>query len=158
MISELVTFVIPVRHPANAKDWTEEMRRLAQTVCSIAAQTDDRWRAVIVANREATLPPLPDRFSVEWVDFPPNAHHDRAGVDLETFDEAVRLDKGRRILAGLLGTRLGSYVMIVDDDDFVSQHLVAFVAQHPTQNGWYFNSNVRRSFGTTRSCGGGCST
>jgi hypothetical protein len=49
-------------------------------------------------------------------------------------------------------------VMIVDDDDFVSQHLVAFVAQHPTQNGWYFNSNVRRSFGTTRSCGGGCST
>ena len=133
----MLTFVIPVRHPANASDWNDHMRRLAQTARSIAAQTDDRWRAVVVANNEAELPPLPHGFSVARVDFPANERHDMNGAEIEAVYDAVRWDKGRRLLAGLLAAPPSTFVMFVDDDDLVSRHLVAFAAKHAGENGWY---------------------
>jgi hypothetical protein len=135
----MLTFVVPVRHPANAADWPELCRRLAQTAGSIAAQTDDRWQAVIVANHEAALPALPAGFSVVRVDFPPNPLQARGGEPLEVFYDAIRIDKGRRVLAGLLSVRPTGYVMSVDDDDFVSRELAAYVARHDGANGWYFD-------------------
>jgi hypothetical protein len=136
MSGALLTFVVPVRHPANALDWTEHMHRFAQTVRSISAQADDRWRAVVVANRGALLPPLPPRFSVERVDFPPNKHFPPR-TDPEEIYDAIRLDKGRRVLAGLLATRPTGHVMVTDDDDLVNRGLVGFVARHAGENGWY---------------------
>jgi glycosyltransferase involved in cell wall biosynthesis len=132
-----LTFVIPVRHPSNSSDWDEHTLRLAQTVRSIAAQTDARWRAVIVANDGATLPPLPPQFTVERVDFPPNTVYGRPDATQEELWESIRIDKGRRVLAGLIATRPDHHVMIVDDDDFVSNRLVAFAAQQPDANGWF---------------------
>ena len=35
-----ITFIIPVRHQANAKDWTRLKGNLQQTAISIAAQTN----------------------------------------------------------------------------------------------------------------------
>jgi hypothetical protein len=49
----------------------------------------------------------------------------------------MRLDKGRRVLAGILQADRTGYVMIVDDDDFVSCRLTSFVAGHFGENGWY---------------------
>jgi hypothetical protein len=57
--------------------------------------------------------------------------------DLETFRDACRLDKGRRVLAGMVQAQTSGHVMVVDDDDFVSCRLTAFVAGHPGANGWY---------------------
>ena len=42
-----LTFIIPLRHPENSPDWAALKRRLAQTVRSIAAQDDARWRAFV---------------------------------------------------------------------------------------------------------------
>jgi hypothetical protein len=53
------------------------------------------------------------------------------------FYDAVRLDKGRRILAGLLHAGRNGYVMVVDDDDLVSNRLADFVARHDGAPGWY---------------------
>lgn len=133
----ILTFIIPVRHQDNAKDWNALKQRLSSTVRSIAAQTDGRWKAIIVANHGADLPPLPERFEVEHVDFPPNPLHERGNADEETFYERFRIDKGRRVLAGMLHAGQMGHVMIVDDDDFVSNRLVAFVAEQPRANGWY---------------------
>jgi hypothetical protein len=91
----LVTFIIPVRHPDNARDWSRLKANLAQTVASISNQTSDDWRGIIVANEGADLPDLPERFCVERVTFPPNDMHERGKASIEAFRDAFRADKVR---------------------------------------------------------------
>jgi hypothetical protein len=131
-----ITFLIPVRHPANARDWSRLKANLAQTVASIAAQTHHDWRGVIIANEGSDLPALPPRFRVEWVRFAPNASHEKVGQSSEDFLDAFRIDKGRRVLKGMLGARDSRFFMIVDDDDFVSARIARHVADHSDANGW----------------------
>ncbi len=133
----VMTFVIPLRHPQNSPDWPALKRRLSDTMRSIAGQDDARWRAIIVANEGSDLPPLPDNFEVKRVNFPPNPMFEQGDNDLEAFRDCVRLDKGRRVLAGILEANRAGYVMVVDDDDFVSRQLTGFVASHFGANGWY---------------------
>lgn len=132
----LVTFIIPVRHQDNARDWSRLKANLAQTVRSISSQTNDDWRGIIVANEGADLPNLPERFSVERVTFPPNDAHERGGASKEHFYDAFRVDKGRRVLKGMLRARDSRFFMIVDDDDFVSARLVQHVSENRNANGW----------------------
>ena len=54
----VVTFIIRVRHQENAKDWNALKAHLKQAAQSIAAQTDSRWQAFVVANDGADLPEL----------------------------------------------------------------------------------------------------
>jgi hypothetical protein len=131
-----VTFLIPVRHPANSSDWSRLKANLAQTVRSIAAQTNSDWRGVIIANQGSDLPELPKQFDVEWVDFPPNQLHDLGSGSREQILDAFRMDKGRRVLKGMLRARDSRYFMIVDDDDFVSARITQHAAQHAGANGW----------------------
>ena len=135
-----LTFVIPVRHPDNSRNWADLKLKLAETINSISKQDHAGWKAVIVANHGSDLPPIPEGFEVKWVDFPPNPHADMSKAGKEAFYESVRLDKGRRILAGLLHARddMG-HVMGVDEDDFVSRKLTRFVAQHSEEPGWYLH-------------------
>ncbi|MBO9515983.1 MAG: galactosyl transferase [Variovorax sp.] len=136
----MLTFIIPVRHPENAKDWRRVKRTLEQTAASIANQDSNEWRAVVVANTGSDLPALPARFTVAWVDFAPNPVHD-IGRDTSQWGdrfEAFRYDKGHRVLAGLLHDPGADHYMVVDDDDFVSSRLASFVARHPQAHGWYF--------------------
>jgi hypothetical protein len=131
-----LTFVIPVRHQANARNWGRLKSNLSQTVRSVAAQTDSDWEGFVVANDGADLPVLPRRFSVIYVNYPPNLLHDMDSADRESVYQAFRLDKGRRVLAGLVAAKPKGHVMIVDDDDFVSRRLADHVAHHSSQNGW----------------------
>ncbi|MDR7052102.1 hypothetical protein J2X54_004604 [Duganella sp. 3397] len=136
-MKKALTFVIPVRHQDNARDWAKLKSNLTATVKSIAAQESADWKAIIVANRGADLPVLPAGFDVKWVDFEANPLHEQGSVDKETFYEAVRLDKGRRILAGMLHAGAMQHVMVVDDDDFISNKLAALAVSSPQANGWY---------------------
>jgi hypothetical protein len=132
-----LTFVIPVRHPENSRDWPALKRRLAQTIRSISGQEDARWRAIIVANEGSDLPALPGNFAVKAVRFSPNPMFEQGDNDREAFLESCRLDKGRRVLAGILHADRGGYCMVVDEDDFVSCRLTGFVADRSGENGWY---------------------
>lgn len=138
-MNTLITFVIPVRHQANSKDWIKLKANLTQTIASIASQTNPNWRAVIVANEGADLPNVPNGFEVVRVDFPPNEMYEQQGNDKEVFYDAVRLDKGRRVLKGMLHVRDTFFYMTVDDDDFISKTLVSYVAQNQNANGWKMN-------------------
>lgn len=131
-----LSFIIPVRHPANARDWSVEKANLAATLRSVAAQDHPGWAAVIVANHGSDLPPLPDGVRVEWVDFPPNMQHEVSEHGHLTALEAVRRDKGRRVLAGIEAAGRPPFVMVLDDDDFVSRRLARFVAEAPEAHGW----------------------
>ncbi len=132
----LLTFIIPVRHQDNAKDWDALTSKLRETMASIAAQSHPDWRAIVVANEGASLPNLPDKFSVTRVTFPPNDLHELGQGAKETFLDAFRADKGRRVLAGMLDAKDSKYTMISDDDDLVSNRIVEYVAQNEGANGW----------------------
>lgn len=136
-MSSALTFVIPVIHPENAKDWNQVKGYLVQTAKSIAAQDSDSWNAVVVANRGWDLPDLPANVAICWVDFPRQQLYERGTVDKEVWANSVRYDKGRRILAGLIHLRPTGHVMIVDQDDFVHRGLTRFVQQNPNHYGWY---------------------
>lgn len=136
----ILTFVIPVRHPANARDWNELKRNLDVTLRSISNQEEKGWSAIVVANRGSDLPALPAGVRVKWVDFPPNPLHERGLAHHEQFLEAVRFDKGRRILAGMLDAGATDYFMVTDDDDLVSSKLTGFVSKHRGQNGWFIRN------------------
>jgi hypothetical protein len=135
-MNTLITFVIPVRHQSNSKNWGLLKANLTQTIASISAQTNSNWRAVIVANQGADLPAVPERFQIVRVNFTPNEMYEQQGHDKEEFYDAVRLDKGRRILKGMLYVRDTAFYMVVDDDDFVSNSLVSYVSKNQKANGW----------------------
>lgn len=132
----LLTFIIPVRHHKNARDWSQLCLKLSETARSISNQTNADWRGVIVANAGCDLPALPSGFTVVRVDFPPNEKHQRDGHSLEEFHDAVRADKGRRILKGMLAANDSQYFMAVDDDDLISSRIVEFVRKNDGENGW----------------------
>ncbi len=135
----LVSFIIPVRHQDNARDWPALRARLEQTVASIANQDHPDWNCVIVANEGADLPDLPPGFAVERVTFPPNDMHELNKGSREAVLDAFRYDKGRRVLAGMLAVPDARYFMIVDDDDLVHSGLVSHVAQSNNANGWFID-------------------
>jgi hypothetical protein len=144
----MLTFIVPVRHPQNARDWSRVKQILEQTATSIAGQDSDEWRAVVVANTGSDLPPLPPRFSVAWVDFPPNPAHDMNVVSPEDKFEEFRYDKGRRVVAGLVHAPESDHYMVVDDDDFVSSRLAGFAARNPKERGWYIKNGYCWSEGS----------
>lgn len=132
----MLTFIIPVRHQDNARDWGLLKANLSQTAASIASQTHPGWRALVVANEGADLPALPIGFDVVRVTFPPNVLHEMGEADIEAVYDAFRADKGRRVLAGMLAARDSRFFMIVDDDDFVSARIAGHAAENPDANGW----------------------
>lgn len=132
----LLTFIIPVRHQDNARDWGRLRANLAQTLASVAAQDHGDWRGIVVANEGADLPPLPPGFLAERVGFPPNTMHEMGTSGRDAFLDAFRIDKGHRVLAGMLAARDSRYFMIVDDDDFVSRRLARHVALFDGGPGW----------------------
>lgn len=135
-MSAALTFIIPVRHQANAKDWRRLKANLSQTLASISNQRAGSWNAIVVANQGADLPALPNKVEALWVMFPPNSLHDKGTATQDQFYEAFRIDKGRRVLAAMLAAKDAGHFMIVDDDDFVSRRLAEFVEQNRSNNGW----------------------
>ena len=136
-----LTFIIPIRHQLSVGDWSEVEKNLALTLQSIAAQTSDHWCCIVVANTGAKLPPLPRQTIEVRVDLPLPTMPDRT-LDEEAFYNAVRDDKGARILAGLRAMQPRGHVMVVDYDDLVSSKLAAFVALAADAPGWYFDTGL----------------
>jgi hypothetical protein len=83
---------------------------------------------------------MPEQCHVCYVGFPPNNKHNIEDNDgRHEFYEALRIDKGKRVLAGMLSSSNTNYFMVVDDDDFVHVDLCKFVSSNIGDNGWYIN-------------------
>lgn len=139
-MSPVITFIIPIRHPNNVRDHSEQIYILKQTLWSIAAQSDKSWECIIVANKGAPIPSLPQGFKLVNVDFPPNPHHDRRIHSSSAAYSAVRHDKGQRVLSGIVEKSSSRFVMVIDDDDLVSRRLVEFVSANADAEGWYIEN------------------
>lgn len=138
MAKDLV-FVIPVRHPQSVRNWDIVEQNLAATLASISNQSSHNWECRIVANREAKLPDLPAQCVAIRVDLPCPKLPDPS-VDKEQYYDAVRLDKGLRIYAGMKNIPMESHVMVVDFDDFISSQIAEFVSSHRELPGWYIEN------------------
>ena len=62
--------------------------------------------------------------------------HEKGANKRDDFLDAFRIDKGRRVLAGMLTQSSSKYFMTVDDDDFVHRDLTRFVGQNAGAPGW----------------------
>jgi len=136
-MKNVLTFIIPVRHQSNASNWSVVKKNLTETIKSLKNQDSPGWKAIVVANYGADLPEMPQGFEVKRVEFPPNPIFRKGSAPIEEVYEAVRIDKGRRILVGMLHAGEMGHVMIVDDDDFVHRKLTSFVAKNPSINGYF---------------------
>jgi hypothetical protein len=130
-----VRFVIPIRHPDGVTDRATQLAQLRHTIASVAGQSSPDWTATIVANPTQMLPQLPERVRVEPVDLPPNTAL-AAARSKSAVVEALELDKGRRVAAGLKDVEPDDLVMVVDDDDLVHRDLVAFATAQRERSGW----------------------
>lgn len=139
MLKKDITFVIPVRHPETLRNPDAQIRILSGCFSSVAAQSEDNWRAVVVANEGTPLPDLPNGFEVVWVAYEPNPQHDLNRHDFEAAMQWFRLDKGRRVWSGMKSFPDTKYFMILDDDDFVSRRITSFVRANCDRNGWFIN-------------------
>ena len=137
-----LTFIIPIRHQDCSDNWDVLLKNLSQTVKSICAQTCDDWKCVIVANKGADLPDFPDGFDVCLVDYPPNNMYAQEDQDIGSYRDAVRLDKGKRILSGIRHSEPTHYFMFVDDDDLIHRDLVKYVCDNAGEGGWYINKGL----------------
>ena len=142
----MLSFVIPVRHQATVTDWGAVRPLIAATFRSVAAQREGPWRLVVVANRGTELPALPGNAELHEVDFEP-VILPRRHAEPDRFYSLMRLDKGRRVLTGLLRARPVGHVMVVDYDDLVSNRLAGFVESSPAANGWSLGSGYLYSGG-----------
>jgi hypothetical protein len=156
----MILFVTSLRHPENAGDYGRIEQLLAQTLRSIAGQTDDDYIVIVVGNQQPSIP-LPPKTHFVQVDFAPpvrvnGPHADRGGF--------IR-DKGSKIGIGLIAGRqfAPSSVMIFDADDFVHRDLAAFVNGHPGAPGWvvadgWVYSRARNGYRRQKSFNGTCGT
>lgn len=147
-MKNIITFIIPVRHQKNASNWEVVKTNLKETIKSVRNQDSPGWKAVIIANYGADLPEIPEGFEVKRVDFPPNPIFSKNSAPVDEVYEAVRIDKGRRILAGMIHAGEMGHVMIVDDDDFVHRKITSFVAENSSSNGYFIQD------GFVWACGG----
>jgi hypothetical protein len=135
----MIVFITSLRHPATMKSEETTYRLLERTLRSICAQTDARFRVIVVCHK---VPPLNfQHCAIEYlkVDFePPAQGHAQL---LRNFD-AGRLDKGRKYLSALYHLRGFdfSHVMFFDADDLLSNGIVETVLSAPLSQSWRINS------------------
>ncbi len=129
-------FIVAIRHPETVISLHEQQTALADLFRSIDAQTDRRFAVYVACNPEQILPEHGPYVHRVNVDIPPNTQMAKAKT-LEELYELFRNDKGSRVAAALDVIDRDAYVMIVDDDDFVSSRIVEFVlSQQGERTGW----------------------
>lgn len=142
-----LNFIVPVRHPQSVPDWSVVQAQLVETIRSICNQDQSNWSCHVVVNEGAELPRLPECVIIHKVDLPLPKMPDRR-LETEAFYDAVRHDKGLRILKAIETVRDEDFSMVVDFDDFVSRRLTSLVSAKPNSNGWYTKTGYVYSGGT----------
>ncbi len=131
----MLVFVTSLRHPKNSNSYDKVERLLEKTLASVCAQTCEDFRVLVVCHRVPDIHFDPRFVEFVIVDFPPPS---KLGGP-QTGIQAVRLDKGSKLIAGILEARKfkPTYVMIFDADDRVSNRIAEHARANPDENGWY---------------------
>ncbi|MBM7068314.1 hypothetical protein [Actibacterium sp. 188UL27-1] len=128
--------LVPIRHPAMVSDKDHQYRCLEALFGSLAGQSDPRYVLRVICDRSQVLPPLPAQGQRVDVDIPPPVKPSEQDREQEVLNP-FRVDKGRRLLAGLDGVPPEAFVMNVDDDDLLHSDVVRTIqAGSDSTDGW----------------------
>jgi hypothetical protein len=156
----MLVFLISLRHPDNANDFTQVEKLLSITLNSICGQTNNDFRIVVVCNKLPNIEFKDDRIFYHVVDFPVPSKLKASELEAEPKFK----DKGTKYMAGLLYSRRfePKYVYIVDSDDWVNVNLISFLEKKPTYPIWcvskgfivnYPSKEYKSISGLSRYCG-----
>ncbi len=126
----MLVFVIPLKSKEVASSWEQTCQLLERCLRSICNQTDPNFKVIVVCHTKPSI--QLDR---------PNIYYLEVNFDIPNNYLEKELDKGKKVIAGLLYARQFSanHIMIVDADDCISCHIAKFTNQNPNSNGWVLN-------------------
>lgn len=131
-INEIVYFCITFRPKVAATCWEETLTLLQNTLRSILAQTDDRYK-VLVAGHD--FPEIPEMKS-DKVEFVACSYRPFLEKEKRRRDKQIK----KKILASVVREKGGGYIMPVDADDIVSENLVKYILDNNDSSGWFLVS------------------
>ena len=128
----MFVFLIALKSRNASQDWQLTTKLLSQTLESIQNQTNSNYKIVVVCNEKLAIPS-----NVDWV------LTDNASPDLNADFHLKEKDRAKRLLIGYEYAKKYNpdYLMPVDADDFVSQHITEYALNDNNKsNGWYLDS------------------
>lgn len=133
----MLVFITSLRHPQNSSNYAKVEQLLDRTLRSVCAQTDDRFKVVVVCNQIPTGIPAFINVHYVKVDFPPPSEVNQARTGLP----AVLKDKGTKYVIGLKKAEEFNpdYIMFLDADDYLHKDIAGFVNAQGKENGWFVN-------------------
>jgi len=122
-------FLIALKSQAASNDWQKASSLLAQTLASIANQTNGNFKTVVVCNEKT----LVDNSTVDWV------ITDIESPNINTSFREKEKDRAAKLKIGFDYAQKysPSYFMPVDADDFVNRTIVDFVLDNEPSEGYY---------------------
>jgi len=134
----MIVFITSIRHPLNNNSYERVLELAGRTLASVCSQVSDGFRVLIVCNEVPALDFSHPRIQFVKVSFPPPSRRPSPNLLVEE----VRLDKGSKLLVGLIhAKRLNpTHVMFFDADDFLSNRIAGFVRQKVLHHGWFVNA------------------
>ena len=138
----MLIFIVPLKSPQTSKSWEHVCKLFERCVKSVCNQTSPNFRVIVVCNERPHIEFSHSHITYVEVNFPlPPADF-----------EARTLDKGRKIVTGLIFSRelQPSHTMFVDADDCVSKYLAEFVSKNYQCNGWFVDKGYEYQDGSKR--------
>lgn len=133
-----VAFIIPLRSPASANNWTVVSALCNRTLASLKSQSSEDWRCILVCNQRPRDFKADPRIKVVEESFP----------EPETRQDCMR-DKRRKKDAALLEICSSTikYVMALDADDLLERDFVRTVAKWKSPYGLVLDKGYEYSGG-----------
>lgn len=158
----MVVFITTVRHPENAKNFSQIEKLLSLTARSICAQTNQNFKFVIVCNEKPKLDIEHPNIVFHTVDFDPPGKGKASELKMKDFSK----DKGSKLLSGILFSHQFNpeYIYVTDADDWLNINIVDCIAKGTGQDVWYSNKgcfvnygakSFKTKYGLIRYCGSG---
>lgn len=152
----MFAFITCLRHPRTVKSMPMMLALLERTLETIEAQTNKNYSVAVVCHEIPKLSRTFERVEFLIVDFEPpqeNTGHLTGELNVTMINqglEMVKLDKGRKYLAGLyhIWKNPPSHVMFFDADDCLAPDIVETVLSGPAHTSWYVGDGYIYSEGS----------
>lgn len=129
----MLVFVVPLKSARVAKSWDYVSLLFERCLRSICAQTAAEFKVLVLHHEKPDIAFNHPALTYVRVDLPVPDPRDHTALNLDKFRKRQRgFALGREFAP--------THMMNVDADDCVSNRLAAWVREHPTDAGWYFDS------------------
>jgi glycosyltransferase involved in cell wall biosynthesis len=164
----MVIFITTLGHPQCYDNFKKVETLFEITLRSVFAQTDPRFKFVVVCNQIPDIKFNDPRLIYHVVDFPPSSVGPTT-IERYLSDESRRRlflrDKGTKKMSGFLFAQqfAPDYIFYIDADDWVNTKVVEYLHREPSYPVWhvdggyfvnYRTRRIKRKYGMTRYCGG----